>query len=213
VKISKREKKFIAICIVSVIIFCLVKFLVLPFIDREKEVSKNVSVKEMTYKKYLTFISRKKEVEKELDVLKDKEKYFEAKLLKGDTPSLAASDLQGILEQVAIQVKVLIRSTKVMDPETLEGGFLSVPIQVKLVSDLTRVRKFIALIEENFKCLTIPELRISVMNKADPKEVSVTMVISGFVKGAPPAQPIEKQEKGKTRPSPRREAKPKSIGG
>ncbi|HUT84048.1 MAG TPA: type II secretion system protein GspM [Thermodesulfobacteriota bacterium] len=209
-KISKREKQYVVLCIVAVILFCLIKFLVLPFFDREKEVSESISAKEMTYKKYLAFISHKQEVEKELAVLKDREKDIAARLLKGDTPSLAASDLQRILEQIASQVKVLIQSTKVMEAEALDGGFLAVPIQVKLVSDLTRSRKYFALVEEQSKYLTIPELRISVKNKADPKEVVVTMVVSGFMKGAPPAAPVAKQEKGKARQTPRKDTKPKS---
>jgi hypothetical protein len=173
-------------------------------------VSENVSAKEMTYKKYLAFIAQKKEVERELAVLKGKEKDFEARLLKGDTPSLSASDLQNILSQASIQVKTLIRSTKVLEPETLEGGFLAIPIQVNLVSDVTRVRKFIAMIEEHFKYLIIPNLRISVINKADPKEVNVTMVVNGFMKGAPPVAPVKKQDKGKARPTHRVEPKIKS---
>jgi translation initiation factor IF-1 len=213
VKISKREKKYILICIVSVVLFCVIKFLILPFADKGREVRENIAGKEMTYKKYLAFIARKEDVEKVLADLKGKEKDFEAKLLKGDTPSLAASDLQKILEQVAVQVKNLIQSTKVMEPETLKGGFFSIPIQVRLVSDLTRARKFIALIEEQFKYLTIPELKVSVMNKADPKEIFVTMVVRGFMKGAQPAAVIEKQDKVKVHPTPHGETKPKKRGG
>lgn len=215
-KISKREKKFIIICIVVLVLFCLIKFILLPFVDRGKELSESISAKEMTYKKYLAYLTKKKEVEKELAALKSRESGFQAKLLRGDTPSLAASDLQRTLEQVSTQIKILIQSTKIMEPETLEGGYLAIPIQVKLVSDLTRTRRFVALVEENFKFLTIPELKISVKDKADPKEVMVTMVVNGFMKGSPPAPPAEKQEKGKiqekgkARQTPRTETKPKS---
>ena len=215
-KISKREKTFIVICIVALVLFSLIKFILLPFVDRGKELSESISDKEMTYKKYLSYLTKKKDVEKDLLALKSRESGFQTKLLKGDTPSLAASDLQRTLEQVSNQVKILIQSTKIMEAETLEGGYLAIPIQVKLMSDLTRTRRFVTLVEENFKFLTIPELKISVKDKVDPKEVIVTMVVNGFMKGSPPAPPQEKQEKGKVqekgkaRQTPRTETKSKS---
>ena len=212
-KISKRERTFIVICIISVVLFSLTRFVILPFVEDRKEVEDNISTKEMTYKKYIAFIAKKKEVEKDLALLRDKEKNLDAKLLKGDTPSLAASDLQQILTQVSVQAKTMIQSTKVMEAEPLSGGFLSVPIQVKLVSDISRSRRFVAMIEDQTKYLTIPELRISVLNKADPKEVVVTMVVSGFMKGAPPEPEAEKPGKMKNRPIPHPEAKPKKLGG
>jgi len=209
-KISKREKQFIILCIISGILFCLIKFLFFPLIDRRKELSENIFAKEMMYKKYVAYLNKKKDVERELDALREREKDIETKLLRGDTASLAASDLQRTLEQASSQVKILVQTTKIMEPETLDEGFLAVPIQVKLVSDLTRARKFSSMIEENYKFLTIPELKISVKNKADPREIMITMVVNGFMKGPPPAAPAEKKEKGKVRQVPRTETKQRS---
>jgi hypothetical protein len=72
-----------------------------------------------------------------------------------------------------------LKSVKVQDAEE-RGAFLAIPIEVRLITDLNRTRKFLADLEKNQKYFTIPQLRISVQNQRDPKEVIVTLVITGF---------------------------------
>ena len=43
-----------------------------------------------------------------------------------------------------------------------------------------KARKFLTDLEKNQKYLIIPQLKISVKNQRDPKEVIVTIVVSGF---------------------------------
>jgi hypothetical protein len=57
---------------------------------------------------------------------------------------------------------------------------LAIPLEVRLITDLNRTRKFLADLEKNAKCLVIPKLKISVKNQRDPKEVIVTLVVTGF---------------------------------
>ena len=100
--------------------------------------------------------------------------------LQGETASLAAADLQKIIDGIAEKTGIAIKSVKVMD-SAREEGLTSIPLQIMFTSDLTMFEKFIEKIENNRKLLTIPALKIRVKNKRKPMGISVTMTISGFV--------------------------------
>ena len=179
-KISSRDRKFIIIGATAICIFVALKFLLFPFYDKIAEKKKDIQLKERKLEKYLTFIQKQAELQQTLKGLSKEEKNIQKSLLKGGTPSLAAADLQKIVEKAAEKSGLDIKSVKVLEPGEKEG-FITIPIQVMFTSDLTRMKKFIQSIETNRKLLTIPELKIRVRNKRKPKEISVTLQILGLM--------------------------------
>jgi hypothetical protein len=105
----------------------------------------------------------------------------EERLFTGKTIQLAAADIQRIVDGAARQSELAIRTVRVMDSEKVDA-FVAVPIQVIFESDLTRLIKFISTIETNRKLLTIPELQIRVKNRRQPREITLTMKIAGYMK-------------------------------
>ncbi len=85
-------------------------------------------------------------------------------LLKGETASLAAADIQKIVDGFAKESKVDMQSVKVLDSDT-KDDFVVIPVQISFSSDLTRLVKFVQSIETDKKLLTIPELKIRVKNE------------------------------------------------
>ena len=133
----------------------------------------------MTLEKFEKIIAGRAEVEKQLAQLKKKQTQMNAKLLTGSTPSLAAADMQKMLEKISGTHDLELKSVKVQDGEK-QGDLLTIPLEIRLQTDLERTRKFLADIEKNQKYLIVPSLKISVQNQRDPKEVIVTMVVTGF---------------------------------
>jgi hypothetical protein len=70
---------------------------------------------------------------------------------------------------------------RVLDSEGVDS-FVAIPIQVIFESDLTRLTKFINLIENNQKLLNILDLKIRVKNRRTPREITVTAKIAGYMK-------------------------------
>jgi Tfp pilus assembly protein PilO len=128
---------------------------------------------------YERIIAGRAEVEKQLAQVKKKQTQLNAKLLTGSTPSLAAADMQKMLEKIAATHDLEMKSVKVQDGEK-QGDLLTIPLEIRLQTDLERTRKFLADIEKSQKYLIVPSLKISVQNQRDPKEVIVTMVVTGF---------------------------------
>ncbi len=179
-KITSRDKKFLATGAVAVCIFIIMKFFALPFYDKVSEQRKDIELKERTLEKYLKFIRKQAELQQTLKHLTREETKTYGSLLQGETPSLAAADIQKIVNKIAENSELKIKSVKVMEPGQKEG-FITIPIRVQFDSDLSRMKNFIHSIEANRKLLTIPDLKIRVKNKRKPKEISVTLQISGFM--------------------------------
>ncbi len=178
-KITARDKKFLIAGVIAVCLFVFLKFLVLPFYDKLGQQKKDIELQQQTLEKYKKFIQKQSEVQQELKKLSSQEKKIQTSLLKGETASLAAADIQKIIDNIAEKSQVRVKSVKVMDPNEKEG-LETIPIQITFESDLEKWNSFINSIETNRKLLTIPELKIRVKNKRKPRAISVTLKIVGF---------------------------------
>ena len=177
--ISKRDKKILTIGGAAVALFLFITYVITPFIESEQEIRDNTEQREVLLQKYEKIINKKSEVEKDLTRMKRNLTKIKGKLLKGSTPSLAAAEMQKMLEKISKSHDLELKSVKVKEAEK-EGDFLAIPLELRLTTDLNRTRKFLADLEQNQKYLIIPQLKISVKNQRDPKEVIVTVVVTGF---------------------------------
>jgi Tfp pilus assembly protein PilO len=179
VNISRRDKKFLTVGALALLLFLVINYIILPFIQSEREIREGTEQKEVTLEQYERIIAGRAEVEKQLAQVKKKQTQLNAKLLTGSTPSLAAAEMQKMLEKISGTHDLELKSVKVQDGEK-QGDLLTIPLEIRLQTDLERTRKFLADIEKHQKCLIVPSLKISVQNQRDPKEVIVTMVVTGF---------------------------------
>ncbi len=177
--ISKRDKKVLMIGALAVALFLVINYVISPFIESENDIQGGTEQKEMLLQKYERVINQRGEIEKKLAKMKREQSDLNAKLLKGSTPSLAAAEMQKMLEKISKKYGLELKSVKVKDAEE-SGEFLAIPLEIRLTTDLNSTRKFLADLEKNSKYLIIPKLKISVKNQRDPKEVIVTLVVTGF---------------------------------
>jgi Tfp pilus assembly protein PilO len=164
---------------VALLLYLVANYVVMPFLEREREIREGTEQKEVTLEKFEKIIAGRAEVEKQLVQVKRKQTQLNSKLLTGSTPSLAAAEMQKMLEKISATHDLELKSVKVQDGEK-QGDLLTIPLEIRLQTDLDRTRKFLADIEKNQKYLIVPSLKISVQNQRDPKEVIVTMVVTGF---------------------------------
>ena len=93
-KLSKRDKKFITAGAVAVAIFCVFKFGLFPLYDTFLERRSEIEQKENTKEKYLKFLKEQADFQKKMKEKGFEEGFVQQSLLKGETPSLAAADIQ-----------------------------------------------------------------------------------------------------------------------
>jgi flagellar biosynthesis/type III secretory pathway M-ring protein FliF/YscJ len=180
-KLSKRDNKFISAGAAAVVIFCIFKFGLFPVYDTFTERRTEIEQKEQTREKYRKFLSEQSDLQKNMEEKGFKEGFVQQSLLRGETTSLAAADIQKIIDEFVKESKVDMQSVKVLDSDT-KDEFVVIPVQVAFSSDLTRLVKFVRGIETDRKLLTIPEMKIRVKNEQKPQDVSVTLTVAGYMK-------------------------------
>jgi len=178
-KISNRDKKILTVGVLAVVLIFVFNYVIVPFFQGELDIRERTQQKEMLLQKYEKIMSQRDEVEKKLNQLRGKQNQLNKTLLKGSTPSLAAAEMQKVLETISKKHGLELKSVKVKEEEERDE-FLAIPLEVRLITDLDKTRKFLSDLEKNAKCLVIPKLKISVKNQRDPKEVIVTLVVTGF---------------------------------
>ena len=141
--ISKRDKKILTIGGLAIALFLFFTYVINPFIESEQEIREKTEQREMLLQKYEKIINQRGEVEKNLAQMKRKQGQIKGKLLKGSTPSLAAAEMQKMLEKISDKYDLELKSVKVKDAEK-EGDFLAIPLEVRLTTDLNSTRKFLA---------------------------------------------------------------------
>lgn len=178
-KVSKRDRKFLRLGTLAVALILVMNYVLFPFMESEKDIRERTQQQEMVLQKYEKIIKQKEKIEKRLNQLEREQNQQNRKLLKGSTPSLAAAEMQKMLEKISRTHDLELKSVKVKDAEERDE-FLAIPLEIRLTTDLNRTRKFLADLEKNSKFLVIPKLKISVKNQRDPKEVIVTLIVTGF---------------------------------
>ncbi len=138
------------------------------------------AIKTKTLEKYVNLIAEKPEIEKNLASLKETRDAEDAKLIEGQTPSLAAANLQERVKEIVIRNGGTISSERVGKPEDLDS-FKVISISIDTVLPDTRaLSDVLYAIETQTPSLNVKELDISVKNFRDPRELVVKLDVSAL---------------------------------
>lgn len=180
-KINPRERRFLTAGAIALAVFLVLRFGLFPVYDTFMEQKRDIVLKQKAKEKYLKFLQDVADSQKNQKGASGEAINLQKSLLKGETASLAAADIQKIIDGFARESKVEVQSVKVMEPEP-KDDFILIPVQIIFTSDMTRLKKFIQSIESDRKLLTIPELKIRVKNEVRDLGVTVTLQVAGFMK-------------------------------
>lgn len=178
---SARNRRSIILGGSFIAVILLWVFAIMPFFDRINQREEDIANNAKLIRKYsisLDDASRTKGADADTAT---RLQQVEKRLFTGKTPQLAAAGIQKLVDNAARQSDLTIRTVRVLDSEG-NGSFVAIPIQIIFESDLTRLVKLISLIKENDKLLTIPDLKIRVKNRRNPREITITMKIAGYMK-------------------------------
>ena len=180
---SPRERYFVYATVGFVVIFLFIIFVIAPLVARQRSISEEIPEKIKQLEKYRRIIAGRTQAEKDLKQARELYKTSCNKLLSGNTPPLAAANLQDILKTLAVKNLINIKSEKVLDIKGLDF-FTEIPVQIEFVSIMTNLTNFCYDIENYEKTLIITDLNIQAASYRDPKDVRVALVIAGFIGGS-----------------------------
>lgn len=179
---SRRERFFVVSAMVTVFAFLLFKFAIDPFLTSQEVVREEIPVKMKQLEKYRQYAAGKALAEKNLQQVRAIANQSSAMMLAGKTSALAAADLQDILKSLAAKNLISIKSENVLDTKSLDS-FEQIPVQIEFITTITNLTNFLYNIEIYNKILTISDLNIRVTSTRNPRDVRVTIIIAGFMKG------------------------------
>lgn len=108
---------------------------------------------------------------------------FEAGLLNGETPALAAVDIQNILNQLAAGSEVEIRSMQVLKPQTDEKiPYTSIPVRIKFTATIRQLKEMLYRIASSSKTLRVINMNSRLVNQRQPDQIHSTLTIEGFIR-------------------------------
>ncbi len=130
--------------------------------------------------RYEQLLSRRDRLAQEARDLEERSAALRERLLPGPTPTLAAAQLQGTVKAEAQRSALALQRTAVERPASA-GRIAEVPVRVTLRGEIQQVSSFIKGIEQHRLALSIPELTIQVQDPKNPKDLTVDLVVAGYV--------------------------------
>jgi hypothetical protein len=141
------------------------------------------AIKAKTLEKYINLISEKPQLEKNLVSLRNARKADDSKLIEGQTPSLAAAQLQEMVKTTITERGGTISSERVGTPKDL-GKFKVISISVDaLIPDVRALSEIIYSIETRTPYFIVQELDARVRNFRNPRDLMVKLDIEALTAG------------------------------
>ena len=179
-KKSKEKDKKLAI-ILGIIAGLLAFVLgIMAILSYNSDIKSKIKERKQKIQRDISKVEKRSTKEAELEYLQHKRASFDQRLLLGETPAVAAAELQTILSDMASEFDLMISSQRIITPKE-HGIFLEVPVQITTQCTVTKLQELLYQIETYPLFLSISDLNIQVVRRADQKEVKATINVSGVI--------------------------------
>jgi Tfp pilus assembly protein PilO len=183
--LSARERLIVAGAILVALLVGGWIFVVEPIRDRNAMVAELVPVREELLARRGALVARKAAIEAEIQAVDARVEQLASSFLTAATPAVAASELQNIAKEMATTAKTEPRTERILPPIE-RGELLEIPIEIAISGDIRQIVDLLDRVERAPKLLRVNDLKVRVMNVAQPKELLATMTLSGFIRPAKP---------------------------
>lgn len=178
IKLNRREKIVVSIgCVIALII---ISYRVVSWVGFVRIATKEkVSAMMMLLERQTAMIAGKEDIKVRLEAAKNEINIMEKKLLVSDKPTIAAAELQKAINDMIMPLNLSINSQKILAPVDQEL-FMAIPVEIGFMSSTLVLKDLLMQITASDLLLSVSEIRIRVMNIAEPKELSIVMTVVGF---------------------------------
>jgi Tfp pilus assembly protein PilO len=181
--ISTRERALVAVGILVALLLGGWIFVVEPIRAANASSAELVPVREEVLARRRALVARKPGIAADIEAVDRRIEELSARFLTAATPAVAASELQNIAKEMTTAAKTETRTERILPPVE-RGALLEIPIEIAISGDIRQIVDLLDRLERAPKLLRVNELKIRVMNVAQPKELLATMTLSGFIRPA-----------------------------
>ncbi len=180
---TQREKKFVFFGVILAVILFGYFFGYQGYREYRIEKEQLILEKSSLLAQDQAKVKEKKSLERGLTRMKTRLAQVENSLFPGDSPNLAAAEMQKLINQIALDCNIELKTIKPLS-EIDHKSFTGLPLQLNFRDNIEKVLDFLYEIETIETFLVISELTIRVINEKNPETVDVRLKLSGFMKGA-----------------------------
>ena len=185
---SGRERRLIGAAGGVLALFLLHLLVISPFLAYRQDLQDEIAGHREKLENGKAYLARTADITRQREQLQKLYQQVHSQLVPGDTPTLAAANLQNTLHSLAGEKGVEIQSTQVMRDDSV-GEFRRIAVRITITGDLKQVADFLAGVEHGPTRVQIPFLEISrrgaVLRGKAARALSATIEVNAFLQGAP----------------------------
>lgn len=195
--LGRRERTLIGLGVGTVLVVGLYLFLVEPLVDRAREAKGQTVAREAALERRRLLIGQGPRIAEELQGVTRRLESESARLLRGPTAPLAASELQKLVKDVAAGSNMEVRSERVL-PAADREGLQEVPIEIIIAGSIRDTMTALYRLERTDRLLIIKDLKFRTVAVGQPRELMTTLTVAGYVmpdaRSRPEAKPAARKD-------------------
>jgi general secretion pathway protein M len=185
-RFSSRERRLIGAAGGVLVLFLVHLLVISPFLSYRQDLQDEIAAHRDQLENGHAYLARTADLTRQRDQWQKAFQQVRSQLVAGDTPTLAAANLQNTLHSLANEKTVEIQSTQVMRDDTV-GDFRRIAVRITVTGDLKPLADFLAGVEHGATRVTIPFLEISrrgaVLRGKAARALSATIEVTAFLQG------------------------------
>jgi len=202
-RFNQREKRLILAAGAVLVLLLVRTAIVSPFLAYRANLSDEITQHREWLENARAYLARAGDVARERDRLREHVQQIRTQLVPGNTPDLAAANLQDTLHSLAEENAVEIRSTQKMRDEPVDD-FRRIAVRITVTGEIRSLAQFLSGIEYSPQRLLITFFEISqrgaVLRNQGARMLSATIEVSAFIQGADaPAPAAARKTAGRAR--------------
>jgi Tfp pilus assembly protein PilO len=178
--LSLRERVIVGTGVVVALAIGGYLFLVEPLLVRARDAEALVPAREATLERRRLLVSQRPRLTEELAAVSERLETEAARLLRGPTPPLAASELQKLVKELLPAGGVEVRSERVLPPAD-QQGLQEIGIELTLVGSIRDTVAALARLERTDRLLALKDVKIRVVAPGQPRDLLTTLTVVGYL--------------------------------
>ena len=183
--LSRRERMLIGGCVAAVLIAGIWEFGVQPIRDENRLAAELVPARERVLLRRQELIATKGALTRELEQTTARIEHASTRFLAAAAPPVAASELQKIAKETATAAGMEVRSERILPPVE-RGDLLEIPVEIAVSGEVRNLVQLLGRLEGAPKLVVVQDVKVRVMNVAQPKDLLATVTLAALIMPAKP---------------------------
>jgi len=184
ITLTKEQKYIVIIGAVLLFIGVIIRFY--PESTDTAFTPDEIEIKKEHIEKYSKIVAKKAQIEKKRAIAKRMLNRTEARLLTGNTPPLAAVEIQNILKEITALSNVEIKTMRVMGEKISEDtDYVRIPVRFSIQCNILQLKEILYGIESSQKLLMVTALKVDSASAGQQGRLQSTIITEGVMRFTP----------------------------